>query len=149
VAQPQFWVSLGLFMYSEAAALLLLSDSPLRPQAAGLDLAGGRLHRITFGAKTCGASRRAVAAASTTPTSRTTLTCAACRRAISNAEGSRLSTGPGIGDFRASSPSGPRDKARGVVPLDIKLGNFIRGASSGRRTGDWRNKRRATGGSSR
>ena len=106
-AQRSFWVSLGLFMYSEAAALLRLSDLPFVPKLRGIDLAGRTPTSITFGAKTSGASRRAVAPPSTTPTSRTTLTCAACRRAISNAERSSSSTGPGSATSGARSPRWP------------------------------------------
>ena len=149
-AHRSFWVSLGFFMYSEAAALLRLSDLPFVPKLRAIDLAGRTLYVDYIpGENLRSLAARGGAAVHDADIKDDPRLCGVSARDLERREVELLDRA-GIGDFRREIAEMAREiNARGVVPLDIKLGNFIRGASSGRRTGDWRNERRCTGDSSR
>jgi len=127
------WVSLGFYMYSEAAALLRLRDLPFVPKLRKIDVAGRTLYMDYIP----GESLRSQAAR----------TGAAVHDADVHKDGELRGLPPhqlerrevelldraGAGDFRREIADMSRQiNARGVAPLDIKLGNFSRGARTGR-----------------
>ena len=132
-AQRSFWVSLGLFMYNEAAALLRLSDLPFVPRLRGIDRAGQALY-IDYvpGENLRNLAARGGAAVHDADIKDDPHLCGVAARDLERREVELLDRA-GVGDFRREIAEMAREiNARGVVPLDIKLGNFIRGASSGR-----------------
>jgi hypothetical protein len=132
-AQRGFWVSFGLFMYSEAAALLRLSDLPFVPKLRGIDLAGRTIYiDYVRGENLRSLAARGGAAVHDADIKDDPQLCEVPARDLERREVELLDRA-GIGDFRREIADTAREiNARGVVPLDIKLGNFIRGASSGR-----------------
>ena len=128
------WSSLGLFLYNEAAALLRLHDLPFIP----------KLRRIDFDEQAIyidcvtGSSLRHQAASHGAPVHDEDLARDQRLAQLSAAELDRrevaLLDAAGIGgDFRREIAGMAREiNARGVAPLDIKLGNFIRGEATGR-----------------
>jgi len=132
-AQRSFWVSLGLFMYSEAAALLRLSDLPFVPKLRGIDLAGRALYiDYVRGENLRSLAARGGAAVHDADIKDDPHLCGVPAHDLERREVELLDRAC-IGDFRREIAEMAREiNARGVVPLDIKLGNFIRGASSGR-----------------
>jgi len=131
-AQRSLWVSLGYFLYSEAAALIRLQDLPYVPKLRAIDIPGQVLYMDYIP----GENLR---------------TLAARGGAVhdSDIKGDRdlgklsphdlerreieLLDRMGGGDFRREIAEMAREiNGRGVVPLDIKLGNFARGAKTGR-----------------
>jgi hypothetical protein len=127
------WTSLGLFFYNEAAALLRLRDLPFVPRLRRIDLAGRALYLDYIR----GQSLREEAARSGAPVYDRDVAASPhlatlSGRALEQREVELLDAA-GAGDFRREIFSMARQiGARGVAPLDIKLGNFIRGGCSGR-----------------
>jgi hypothetical protein len=127
------WVNLRLFLYSEAAALLRLHDLPFVPKVRAIDLADGALYLDYVQ----GESLRSVAAGRGAAVHDGELAGDPSLQRFSPRELERrevalLEAACG-GGFRREIASMVRQvNARGVVPLDVKLGNFIRGAQSGR-----------------
>jgi len=132
-AQRSFWVSLGLFMYSEAAALLRLSDLPFVPKLRAIDLPGRTLYLdYVPGENLRSLAARGGLAVHDADIKDDPHLCRVPARDLERREVQLLDRA-GIGDFRREIAEMVREiNARGVVPLDIKLGNFIRGTSSGR-----------------
>src|SRR5436190_13435489 len=132
-ALRSFWVSLGFFMYSEAAALLRLSDLPFVPKLRAIDLAGRTLYVDYIpGENLRSLAARGGAAVHDADIKDDPRLCGVSARDLERREVELLDRA-GIGDFRREIAEMAREiNARGVVPLDIKLGNFVRGASSGR-----------------
>jgi len=132
-AQRSFWVSLGLFMYSEAAALLRLSDLPFVPKLRGIDVAGRTLYiDYVRGENLRSLAARGGAAVHDADIKDDPQLSGVPARDLERREVELLDRA-GIGDFRREiAQMAGEINARGVVPLDIKLGNFIRGTSSGR-----------------
>jgi hypothetical protein len=127
------WVSLGFYMYSEAAALLRLRDVPFVPKLRKIDVAGRTLY-IDY---VPGESLRNQAARTGAAVHDADIHKNGDLRALSPQELERreveLLDRAGAGDFRREIAEMARQiNARGVAPLDIKLGNFIRGARTGR-----------------
>jgi hypothetical protein len=129
-----FWVATGLFFYNEAAALLRLRDLPFVPKLRRIDIAGQALFVDYLG----GESLRHKAASTGQAVHDLDL-------ALSNGGGLSHLTGREMerrevtlydstnpGDYRGEIASMSQQiNDRGVAPLDIKLGNFIRGSASG------------------
>jgi len=132
-AHRSFWVSLGFFMYSEAAALLRLSDLPFVPKLRAIDLAGRTLYVDYIpGENLRSLAARGGAAVHDADIKDDPRLCGVSARDLERREVELLDRAS-IGDFRREIAEMAREiNARGVVPLDIKLGNFVRGASSGR-----------------
>ena len=133
-AQRSLWVSLGFFLYSEAAALLRMHDLPFVPKLRRIDIA----ERSIYTDYVQGQDLRSLAAArSGEPVHDRELAADAelsrmAARDLERREVNLLDRAS-AGDFRAEIAEMAREiNARGVAPLDIKLGNFIRGTSTGR-----------------
>ncbi len=127
------WVSLGFYMYTEAAALLRLQDLPFVPKLRKIDVAGRTLY-IDY---VPGESLRDQAARTGAAVHDADIHKNGELRGLSPHELERreveLLDRAGAGDFRREIADLVRQiNARGVAPLDIKLGNFIRGARTGR-----------------
>jgi len=127
------WVSLGFYMYTEAAALLRLQDLPFVPKLRKIDVAGRTLY-IDY---VPGESLRNQAARTGAAVHDADIHKNGELRGLSPHELERreveLLDRAGAGDFRREIADLVRQiNARGVAPLDIKLGNFIRGARTGR-----------------
>jgi len=133
-ASRSLWVSLGFFLYSEAAALLRMHDLPFIPKLRRLDIA----ERSLYVDYVQGLDLRSQAAAATgKPVHDHDLAGDPELSALSAAELGRREVAlldQAVGaDYRAEIAEMAREiNARGVAPLDIKLGNFIRGTSTGR-----------------
>src|SRR4051812_11026927 len=133
-AYRSLWVSLGFFLYSEAAALLRMHDLPFIPKLRRLDIA----ERSLYVDYVQGLDLRSQAAAVTgKPVHDHDLAADPELSALSAGDLGRREVAlldQAVGaDYRAEIAEMAREiNARGVAPLDIKLGNFIRGASSGR-----------------
>lgn len=133
--QRGVWVSLGFYLYTEAAALLRLHDLPFVPKLRGIDVVGKSIF-IDF---VSGDSLRACAARAGLPIHDSEIADAdelshLTARELERREVSLLDhAGSGGVDFRREIAEMKREiNARGVAPLDIKLGNFVRGATTGR-----------------
>jgi hypothetical protein len=132
-ARRTFWVNLGLFLYSEAAALLRLRELPFAPKVRAIDVADRALY-IDY---VQGESLRSQAARSGAAVHDRDLINdpdlgRLSARELERREVALLEASCGA-DFRKEIASMVREvNARGVAPLDIKLGNFIRGATTGR-----------------
>jgi hypothetical protein len=127
------WVSFGFYMYSEAAALLRLRDLPFVPKLRKIDVAGRTLYMDYVP----GENLRNQAARTGAAVHDADIHKNGDLRALSPQELERreveLLDRAGAGDFRREIADMARQiNARGVAPLDIKLGNFIRGARTGR-----------------
>ena len=128
------WATLGLYLYSEAAALLRLRDLPFVPKLRAIDLEDRALYidyiqgeNLRNQAARGGAAVHDVDLGANASLGRLTA------RELERREVAILDRIGGAGDFRAEIAAMAREiNARGVAPLDIKLGNFIRGAVSGR-----------------
>ena len=128
-----FWVTAGLFLYNEAAALLRLRDLPCVPRLRRIDLQDRALYVDFIG----GESLRHCAAAAGAAVHDLDL-ARADEPVLSGREMEKRevalydATGPS-GDYRREiAAMSLLVNDRGVAPLDIKLGNFIRGAVTGR-----------------
>jgi hypothetical protein len=127
------WVSLGFYMYTEAAALLRLQDLPFVPKLRKIDVAGRTLYMDYVP----GENLRNQAARSGAAVHDADVHESGDLRDLSPQDLERreveLLDRAGVGDFRREIADMARQiNARGVAPLDIKLGNFIRGARTGR-----------------
>ncbi|HEY6909630.1 MAG TPA: hypothetical protein VI356_09690 [Myxococcales bacterium] len=125
------WASLGMYLYSEAAALLRLQDLPFVPRLRRIDFADGALY-VDYVA---GDNLRALAAKSGAAVHDADLKAAEMHMSAEDLERREVALldRAGVGDFRSEIAQMAREiNARGVAPLDIKLGNFIRGATTGR-----------------
>ena len=128
------WTSFGLFLYNEAAALLRLHDLPFIPKLRRIDFEEGAIYVDCV----AGESLRHQAASRGAPVHDHDLAADSGFSQLTAAELERrevaiLDRIGGAGDFRAEIAAMAREiNARGVAPLDIKLGNFIRGAATGR-----------------
>jgi len=129
-----FWVSVGFFLYSEAAALLRMHDLPFVPKLRRIDVA----ERSLYVDYLQGQDLRSLAATATgEPVHDRDLAAHPELSRMPAHELERREVGlldrAAAADFRAEIAEMAREiNARGVAPLDIKLGNFIRGASTGR-----------------
>jgi len=127
------WVSLGFYMYTEAAALLRLQDLPFVPKLRKIDVAGRTLY-IDY---IPGENLRNQAARTGAAVHDADIHENGELRALSPHQLERreveLLDRAGAGEFRREIADMVRQiNARGVAPLDIKLGNFIRGARTGK-----------------
>jgi len=129
------WARLGLFLYSEAAALLRLHDLPFVPKLRHIDFEDHALY-VDF---LDGESLRHRAAKSGAAVHDKDLAsqgeehvAGMTARDLDRREVDLLDlTHPG--DFRSEiAAMSAQINHRGVAPLDIKLGNFVRGSASGR-----------------
>ncbi|MCA1825857.1 MAG: hypothetical protein ABR567_01040 [Myxococcales bacterium] len=130
----KLWTSAGLFLYNEAAALLRLHDLPFIPKLRRIDFAD----RAIYVDCVAGDSLRHLAASRGAPVHDHDLAGDTALAQLTGAELDRRevalldAAGTG-GDFRREIAAMTREiNARGVAPLDIKLGNFIRGSATGR-----------------
>jgi tRNA A-37 threonylcarbamoyl transferase component Bud32 len=130
--QRSVWAALGMYLYSEAAALLRLHDLPFVPKLRRIDFADRALYMDYVP----GESLRAVAAHGGEVVHDADLKAVHLRGLSAHDLERRevaLLDRASIGDFRREIAGMVREmNARGVAPLDIKLGNFIRGATTGR-----------------
>jgi tRNA A-37 threonylcarbamoyl transferase component Bud32 len=132
-ARRSLWVNLGLFLYSEAAALLRLRALPFAPKVRAIDVADRALY-IDY---VQGESLRSQAARSGAAVHDRDLINDPVLGRLSARELERrevaLLDASGGADFRREIASMASEiNACGVIPLDIKLGNFIRGVTTGR-----------------
>jgi hypothetical protein len=127
------WASLGLYLYSEAAALLRLRDLPFVPRLRKIDFAERALYiDYVQGENLRNQAARAGAAVHDEDVRRDPGLSQLSAHDLECRE-VRLLDRLGGGDFRREISGMAREiTARGVAPLDVKLGNFIRGARSGR-----------------
>lgn len=130
--QRSVWAALGMYLYSEAAALLRLQDLPFVPRLRRIDFADRALYMDYVP----GENLRSFAAQGGAVVLDTDLRAAQVRGLSAHDLERRevaLLDRAGVGDFRREIAAMAREiNARGVAPLDIKLGNFIRGAQTGR-----------------
>jgi hypothetical protein len=127
------WTTLRLFLYSEAAALLRLHDLPFVPKLRHIDLIDNAIY-VDF---LDGESLRHRAAKTGAPVHDKDLAeedgiAGMTARQLDRREVDLLErTSPG--NFRQEiAAMVAQINHRGVAPLDIKLGNFIRGSGTGR-----------------
>jgi hypothetical protein len=131
-AHRSLWMHLGLPFYNEVAALLRLRDLPFVPKLRGVDVRS----RVLYIDYITGQSLRHHAATSGEPVHDADLPGAGVA-ALSAVELDRrevalLDRVDGSG-YRGEIADMAREINRqGVAPLDIKLGNFLRGDASGR-----------------
>jgi len=131
--QRGVWNSLGLFLYSEAAVLLRLSDLPFVPKLRAIDLVDCAIYMDYVQGETLrqGAARTG-AAVYDRDLAGTSLGDLSARE-LERREVSLLDGAGAGGNFRREIAEMTRQmNDRGVAPLDIKLGNFIRGATTGK-----------------
>jgi tRNA A-37 threonylcarbamoyl transferase component Bud32 len=130
----RFWNSLGFYLYSEAAVLLRLSDVPFVPKLRAVDLVDHAIYVDYVNGHTLRESAAQAGAAvydQDLAASRELIRLSP--RELERREVTLLERAGGGGDFRREILEMVRGmNARGVAPLDIKLGNFIRGATTGR-----------------
>lgn len=127
------WASLGLYLYSEAAALLRLRDLPFVPRLRKIDFAERALY-IDYiqGENLRNLAARAGAAVHDADLKHDPDLSQLSAHDLERREVHLLERAEG-GDFRREISEMAREiNARGVAPLDVKLGNFIRGARTGR-----------------
>jgi tRNA A-37 threonylcarbamoyl transferase component Bud32 len=133
-AKRRFWNSLGFYLYSEAAVLLRLSDVPFVPKLRAIDLVDRAIYVDYVNGQTlreCAAQSGAAVYDQDLAASHDLVGLSA--RELERREVTLLERAGGGGDFRREILEMVRGmNARGVAPLDIKLGNFIRGATTGR-----------------
>ncbi|MGZ6143544.1 MAG: hypothetical protein ACXWLM_09400 [Myxococcales bacterium] len=127
------WATLGLYLYNEAAALLRLQDLPFVPHLRRIDFAEQAIYLDCI----AGESLRHQAASAGAPVHDQDLGGDSALQQLTARELDRrevkLLDAVGLGGhFRREIAVMTREiNARGVAPLDIKLGNFIRGAATG------------------
>jgi hypothetical protein len=126
------WAWMRLFLYSEAAALFRLQDLPYVPKVRHIDFADHALYIDCL----VGESLRHRAARSGAAVHDNDLATDGDLAGLTGRELDRrevgLLDGIGGGDFRSEIATMTAEiNSRGVAPLDIKLGNFFRGATSG------------------
>ncbi|HUJ27796.1 MAG TPA: hypothetical protein VLW85_17345 [Myxococcales bacterium] len=132
-ATRSFWTATGLYLFNEAAALLRIRDLPFVPKLRRIDLEDQAIY-VDFLDGECLRHQAAQAGAPVHD-----LDLAQRRDDLAGLTGRELekrevvlfdATGPG--DYRREIAAMARAlNDRGVAPLDIKLGNFIRGRRSG------------------
>jgi hypothetical protein len=132
-ASRGIWTALRFFLYTEAAALLRLHDLPFVPKLRHIDFGDSALYIDCLG----GESLRHRAARGGAAVHDKDLAAEAGLRGLPARVLDRrevdLLDRAGEGNFRAEiAAMAPEINRRGVVPLDIKLGNFVRGATTGR-----------------
>lgn len=130
----KIWSSLGFYLYAEAAALLRLHDLPYVPKLRRIEAERSAIYVDCI----AGTSLRHLAASHGPPVHDHDL---GKDEALAELTGRDLdrrevrlldATGEG-GDFRREIALMTHEiNARGVAPLDIKLGNFLRGSATGR-----------------
>jgi hypothetical protein len=127
------WVSLGLYLYSEAAALLRLRDLPFVPKLRRIDIAGRALYiDYVQGENLRNRAARGGAPVYDNDIKNDPELARLSWRDLERREVELLERA-GTGDFRREIAEMAREiNARGVAPLDVKLGNFIRGARTGK-----------------
>jgi hypothetical protein len=133
-ARRRFWNSLGFYLYSEAAVLLRLQDLPCIPKLRAIDLVDRAIYidyvhgqTLRYWAARTGAAVYDRDLAASGDLNRLTA------QELERREVTLLERTSAAGDFRHEVLGMLRQmNARGVAPLDIKLGNFIRGATTGR-----------------
>ena len=127
------WASLGLYLYTEAAALLRLRDLPFVPRLRRIDFAENALYIDCIqGENLRNQVARAGAAVHDEDVRRDPALTQLSAHELERREVQLLDASGG-GDFRREISGMAREiTARGVAPLDVKLGNFIRGARTGR-----------------
>jgi hypothetical protein len=127
------WASLGLYLYSEAAALLRLRDLPFVPKLRRIDFAERALYvDYVQGENLRNLAARAGAAVHDADLKADPGLSRLSAHDLERREVQLLDRAGG-GDFRREISGMAREiNARGVAPLDVKLGNFIRGARTGR-----------------
>jgi hypothetical protein len=132
-ARRSVWVNLGLYLFNEAAALLRLHQVPFVPKVRAIDLADQALY-VDF---VQGESLRSMAARDGAAVHDRDLAAdpdlsQLSARELERREVALLEASAG-GGFRREIAAMVREvNSLGVAPLDIKLGNFIRGAATGR-----------------
>ena len=133
-ARRRFWNSLGFYLYSEAAVLLRLQGVPFVPKLRAIDLADRAIYIDYLHGQTLRywAARSGAAVYDQDLVASRHLTRLSARE-LERREVTLLERAGGAGDFRHEilAMLGQMN-ARGVAPLDIKLGNFIRGTTTGR-----------------
>jgi hypothetical protein len=132
--QRGLWNSLGLYLYSEAAVLLRLSDLPFVPKLRAVDLVDGAIYLDYVRGETLrqGVARTGAAIYDEDLAEAQELTGLSAQE-LERREVALLERTGAAGNFRHEVVEMTRQiNARGVAPLDIKLGNFIRGATTGR-----------------
>ena len=132
-AQRSLWVTLKLPLYNEAAALLRMRDLPFTPKLRAFDAARNTLHMDYLR----GSSLRHAAAAAGAPVHDTDLRGDRDLAGLSADELDAREIGlldqREPADYRAGIAAMARAiNDRGVAPLDIKLGNFMRGEKTQR-----------------
>jgi len=125
------WNYLGLFLYSEAAVLLRLSDLPFVPKLRAIDLVDGAIYVDYLHGETLRQAAAGTGAAiydqDLAGLNRLS------SRELERREAALLEQAGAGRNFRREIAEMTRQiNVRGVAPLDIKLGNFIRGATTGR-----------------
>jgi hypothetical protein len=126
------WTTLHFFLYSEAAALLRLHDLPFVPKLRHVDF-GDRALYVDF---LDGESLRHLAASTGAAVHDKDLAgehrlAILTARELDRREVALLDEVE-VHDYRAEiAGMVPQINHRGVAPLDIKLGNFVRGAATG------------------
>jgi hypothetical protein len=127
------WAWFGLFLYSEAAALLRLRDLPFVPRLRRIDFAERALYvDYIQGDNLRNHAAGAGAAVHDLDVKRDSGLSQLSARDLERREVQLLDRAEGSGFRREISEMAREINARGVAPLDIKLGNFIRGARTGR-----------------
>jgi len=134
--QRRIWNSLGLFLYSEAAVLLRLSDLSFVPKLRAIDLVDGAIYLDYVSGETlreeASRSGAAVYDQDVSGEQGGGLRRLSARE-LERREVELLERSGAGASFRREIPEMVRQiNARGVAPLDIKLGNFIRGSTTGR-----------------
>lgn len=132
-ALRSLWVNLGIYLYTEAAALLRLKDLPFVPKLRGIDLADRAIYvDYVQGESLRSLAGRGGAAVMDHDLSSDPALAQLSARDLERREVALLESATG-GEFRREIAFMVNEvNARGVAPLDIKLGNFIRGAATGR-----------------
>ena len=134
IVARRLWNTMRLFLCSEAAALFRLQDLPFVPKVRHIDFADHALYIDCID----GESLRHLAARSGEAVHDQDLAGEARLRGLHARELDRrevelLDRMYGAGDFRGEiALMSAQINERGVAPLDIKLGNFVRGAITGR-----------------
>ena len=127
------WNSLGLFLYSEAAVLLRLADLSFVPKLRAVDLVDGAIYMDYVSGETLREEAARTGAAVYDNEVADGGLASLSARQLERREVELLERSGAGGNFHREVPEMVRQmNARGVAPLDIKLGNFIRGSTTGR-----------------
>jgi len=130
------WNARGLFLYSEAAVLLRLSDLSFVPKLRAIDLVDGAIYVDYVSGETLREKAARTGAAVYDQDVAGEQAGGLGRlsgRELERREVELLERSGDGGDFRREIPEKVGQiNARGVAPLDIKLGNFIRGSTTGK-----------------